>query len=124
MSALKTEFQFTLPTGYLDGEGKVHRQGVMRLSKSMDEILPMEDPRVQANPAYATVLILARVITQLGTLDSITTHIVENFFAGDLNYLQEFYRHINGLENAGNGYGASGAIAASTDFDTAATPVA
>ncbi|HZG39513.1 MAG TPA: hypothetical protein VEZ50_12595, partial [Nodosilinea sp.] len=78
MSALKTEFRFILPTGYLDNEGKVHRQGVMRLSRSLDEILPMEDPRVQANPAYATVLILARVITQLGTLEAITTDIVEN----------------------------------------------
>lgn len=99
MGTLKTEFQFTLPTGYLDADGKVHRQGVMRLSKSMDEILPMEDPRVQANSAYATVLILARVITQLGTLEAVTPEVVEDFFAGDLNYLQQFYRHINGLES-------------------------
>lgn len=123
MSALKTEFQFTLPTGYLDAEGKVHRQGVMRLSRSLDEILPMEDPRVQANPAYATVLILARVITQLGTLEAITTDIVENFFAGDLNYLQEFYRHINGLENSGDGYGISVAIAEPTKSDAIATSI-
>jgi len=123
MSALKTEFQFTLPTGYLDVEGKVHRQGVMRLSRSMDEILPMEDPRVQANPAYATVLILARVITQLGTLEAITTDIVENFFAGDLNYLQEFYRQINGLENSGDGEFSRHAIAPSPAANDLATSV-
>ena len=117
MSTLKTEFQFTLPTGYLEATGKIHRQGVMRLSRSMDEILPMEDPRVQANPAYATVLILTRVITQLGTLEAITTDIVENFFAGDLNYLQEFYRHINGLETAEGDHISSQNSPASREFN-------
>jgi hypothetical protein len=112
MGTFKTEFQFTLPTGYLDRDGKVHRQGVMRLSKSMDEILPMEDSRVQANPAYATVLILARVITQLGTLEAVTPEVVEDFFAGDLNYLQQFYRQINGLEEPSHGSVPMPAIAA------------
>ncbi len=95
---LQTEFDFTLPKGYIDEEGNLHRKGVMRLSRAMDEITPMRDPRVKSNPAYATVLILARVITRLGALDDITPVIVEGFFACDLNYLQKFYRQINGLE--------------------------
>lgn len=95
---LQTEFEFTLPRGYLDESGNLHRKGVMRLSRAIDEIAPIKDPRVKANPAYATVLILARVITRLGALEEVTPAIVEDFFACDLNYLQHFYRKINGLE--------------------------
>jgi len=93
-----TEFEFTLPKGYLDSEGNLHRQGIMRLSTAIDEIAPLRDPRVKANPAYATIIILSRVITQLGALSEISPAMVENFFAQDLNYLQDFYRYINGLE--------------------------
>ena len=96
---IQTEFEFTLPKGYVDAEGNVHQKGVMRLARAMDEIVPMRDPRVKSNPAYATVIILARVITQLGALDQINPTIVENLFAADLNYLQNFYRQINELED-------------------------
>ena len=95
---MQTEFEFTLPKGYLDEQGNLHRKGVMRLSRAMDEIVPMRDPRVKANPAYATVIILSRVITQLGTLEEISPMVIENLFAGDLSYLQKFYRYINELE--------------------------
>lgn len=94
---MQTEFEFNLPRGYLDSEGNVHRKGVMRLAMAIDEISPLRDPRVKANPAYATVIILARVIIKLGSLPEVTPAVVENFFAGDLNYLQNFYRQINGL---------------------------
>lgn len=92
---MKTEFEFTLPTGYIDEQGQVHREGIMRRSRAMDEILPMQDPRVQANPAYATVIILARVIVRLGQIVEITPQIVETMFASDLGYLQTLYRQIN-----------------------------
>ncbi|HLO85207.1 MAG TPA: hypothetical protein VK203_09380 [Nostocaceae cyanobacterium] len=95
---LQTEFEFTLPKGYLDGDGNLHRKGVMRLSRAMDEIVPLRDPRVKTNPAYATVIILSRVITKLGALDEVTPAVVENLFACDLSYLQQFYRQINELQ--------------------------
>ncbi len=93
-----TEFEITLPKGYIDSDGNLHRKGTMRLSTAIDEISPLRDPRVKANPAYATIIILARVITCLGALSEVTPAIVENFFSEDLNYLQDFYRQINGLE--------------------------
>lgn len=95
---MQTEFEFELPKGYLDGEDNIHRKGTMRLAKAIDEIVPMRDPRVRSNPAYATVLILARVITRLGALDEVTPMVIEELFACDLNYLQDFYRRINELE--------------------------
>ncbi len=95
---IQTEFEFTLPKGYLDGDGNLHRIGIMRLSTAMDEIAPLRDPRVKLNPAYATVIILSRVIVRLGAIEDVTPVLVEGFFACDLNYLQKFYRHINELE--------------------------
>jgi hypothetical protein len=95
----QTEFEFQLPKGYLDAEGNLHRVGVMRLATAMDEIAPLKDPRVKANPAYATIIILSRVIVRLGALSDISPLIMEGLFAEDLNYLQNFYRSINGLDN-------------------------
>ncbi|MBT9314889.1 hypothetical protein IXB50_05585 [Leptothoe spongobia TAU-MAC 1115] len=94
---MQTQFVFELPTGYLDASGQVHRRGVMRLARTVDEIEPMSDLRVQANPAYATVIILARVILSLGNLPDVNPIVIEGLFAGDLNYLQNFYREINNL---------------------------
>ena len=96
-AGIQLEYAFELPKGYLDSTGNCHRRGVMRLAKAMDEIVPMRDPRVRANPAYATVLILSRVITRLGTLSEISPLVIEDLFACDLDYLQRFYRHINDL---------------------------
>ncbi|HHN64075.1 MAG TPA: phage tail assembly protein [Nitrospirae bacterium] len=93
--AFQTEFEFILPRGYVDEEGNLHKKGVMRLATAADEILPMKDPRVQANPAYLTVILLSRVITRLGTLETINTRVIENLFAADLAYLQDFYTRIN-----------------------------
>lgn len=97
--ALQMEFAFELPKGYLDSDGNLHRKGIMRLAKAIDEIVPMRDPRVQSNPAYATVIILSRVITRLGALGEVSPLVIEGLFACDLDYLQTFYRHINELES-------------------------
>ena len=95
MTTLQTEFQFTLPRGYVDGEGNVHKQGVMRLATAMDEISPLRDLRVKANQAYLAVTLLARVVTKLGSLPDVHTGIIENMFSADFAYLQDFYRRIN-----------------------------
>ena len=92
---LQTEYRFTLPKGYVDSYGNLHRKGTMRLATARDEIQPLRDPRVKENEAYLTVILLARVITELGDVDTINPKVVEGFFAADLNYLQDFYRIIN-----------------------------
>jgi hypothetical protein len=93
--SLKTEFQFELPMGFVDKEGNLHKSGTMRLATAMDEITILNDMRVQSNEAYIVIVLLARVITSLGTLGSINTTVIENLFAADLTFLQEFYRQIN-----------------------------
>jgi len=92
---LVTEFPFTLPRGYVDDEGSVHRDGVMRLATARDEIAPLRDPRVRDNEAYLTVLLLSRVVTRLGSLETVTPGVVEGMFATDLAFLQDHYRRIN-----------------------------
>jgi hypothetical protein len=92
---LVTEFPFVLPRGYVDEDGTVHRDGVMRLATARDEIAPLRDPRVRDNEAYLTVLLLSRVVTRLGALDGINPGVVEGMFATDLSFLQDHYRRIN-----------------------------
>lgn len=96
----QTEFPFTLPRGYVDSEGNLHREGVMRLSTAYDEIAPRKDPRVQANPAYLVIILLSRVVTRLGDLGQVNPKIVEGLFSADLAYLQDMYTRIN--ENGHN----------------------
>lgn len=91
---LQTEFEFTLPLGYQDDEGNLHREGVMRLATAADEILPLKDARVQSNQAYLIVILLARVITRLGSVQ-VNPKVIESLYAADLAYLQEFYNQIN-----------------------------
>ena len=92
---LQTEYEFTLPKGFIDFQGNLHRDGMMRLATAMDEITPMRDPRVKQNDAYLSIIILSRVITRLGDMHDVNTGTMEGMFTSDLSYLQEFYRSIN-----------------------------
>lgn len=96
--AFQTEFNFTLPRGYVDDAGTIHKEGVMRLANAADEILPLKDPRVQQNPGYLTIILLARVVTKLGSLPAVDTKTIEKLFTMDLAYLQDLYERINTME--------------------------
>jgi len=98
--SLRTEYPFTLPKGYVDEHGGLHRTGVMRLACARDEIEPLRDPRVKENEAYATVIVLARVVTELGDVSRVTTKTIESLFVSDFGYLQDLYRIIN-FQDAG-----------------------
>ncbi len=90
-----TEFPFVLPRGYVDRDGSVHREGVMRLATARDEIGPQNDSRVRQNPAYLTVLLLERTVTRLGALREVDSYVIEGLFASDLAFLQDLYRRVN-----------------------------
>jgi hypothetical protein len=92
---LQTEYEFTLPLGYADAEGNLHRDGVMRLATAADEILPLKDPRVQSNEAYLIVILLSRVVSRLGSVAQVNPKVIEGLYAADLAYLQAFYNRIN-----------------------------
>ena len=92
---MQTEYEFVLPRGYIDKNGDIHKNGVMRLATAADEILPLRDPRVQQNSGYLSIILLTRVITKLGTLSVINTSVIENLFTADIAYLQDLYQRIN-----------------------------
>ena len=92
---MKTVFEFVLPQGYVDGQGQVHRQGQMRLSMALDEVQSMDDPRVQQNEAYLPIVLLSRVIVQLGALPMVTPDVVAQLFAADFAYLEDLYQRLN-----------------------------
>jgi len=94
----QTEYEFTLPKGYIDSDGNLHREGLIRLATAADEILPLKDPRVDKNPAYLSVILLSRVVTRLGALEAVNPKVIEDLFVEDLHYLQSFYNKINGQE--------------------------
>ncbi len=92
---LQTEFEFTLPRGYVDAQGNLHRRGAMRLATALDEIEPLQDARVRANEAYLSILVLSRVITRLGEIRQVSPALVEGLFSADLAYLQRLYVQVN-----------------------------
>jgi hypothetical protein len=97
----QTEYEFSLPCGYPDEDGTLHRDGVMRRATAADEILPLKDPRVVKNSAYLVVILLSRVVTRLDGVQQITPKVIENLYATDLAFLQNLYNEVNRLENGG-----------------------
>lgn len=95
---METQYPFKLPKGYLSQDGRLHREGLLRLATARDEIFVLGDPRVQANRAYGVILLLSRVIARLGDLsgDEITPEVVESLFSVDFAHLQSLYREVNG----------------------------
>ena len=93
--SLQVEFDFVLPKGFVDDEGTVHKEGTMRLATARDEIAPLRDPRVRATEAYLVVILLAQVITRLGSMSRVSPAVIERMFAADIAFLQDLYRQIN-----------------------------
>jgi len=96
---IQTEYEFTLPLGFQDEDGSLHREGTMRLATAMDEIAPLNDVRVQNNPAYLIIILLSRVITRIGGVSHINPKVIEGLYAADLAYLQKLYNRINQLDD-------------------------
>jgi hypothetical protein len=92
---MKTEYAFTLPRGYVDAGGAVHRDGTMRLATARDEIEPLRDAEVRQNEAYLTVLLLSRVVTRLGDVTDVTPDTIEGLYAADFDHLQRLYERLN-----------------------------
>lgn len=95
---METVFDFTLPKGYVDSTGGVHRKGKMRLATAGDEISATRDPRVLSNPSYLTIVILSRVITELEGEPTVSPTLIEKLFTADMAFLQDMYQKINDIE--------------------------
>jgi hypothetical protein len=96
VTGLRTEFDFVLPKGFVDADGGLHRVGRLRLATARDELEPLRDSRItSAEDPYLTVLVLARVVTTLGSLATVDEDVIEGLFAVDLAFLQDLYGVVN-----------------------------
>jgi hypothetical protein len=117
---MQTEIAFTLPRGYVDAAGVVHREGRMRLATARDEIEPLREVEVRQNQAYLSVLLLARTITSIGDVTDITPQLVEGLFAADFDHLQRLYERIN---SDGDAVGVVSCPACAHEFEVDMTEV-
>jgi hypothetical protein len=117
---MRTEFTFTLPRGYVDPAGAVHREGLMRLATARDEIEPLRDPEVRRNDAYLSVLLLSRVVTRLGDVGEVTPDVIETLFATDFDHLQRLYERLN---TDGEAVGSVTCPACAHDFEVDLTDI-
>ena len=92
---MQTEIAFTLPRGYVDARGTIHREGRMRLATARDEIEPLREVEVRQNQAYLSVLLLARTVTSIGDVSEITPQLIEGLYAADFDHLQRLYERLN-----------------------------
>src|SRR6266545_5692248 len=92
---LQTEYEFTLPCGLVDEAGTLHRNGVMRLATALDEVAAMQDPRVRANSAYLSILLLGQVVSRIGALAPVGPEVIERLFSADFVYLQDLFVRLN-----------------------------
>ena len=92
---LRTEFALRVAARVRRPSGTVHRHGVMRLATARDELVPQRDDRVRENPNYLAVVLLGRVVSNIGAIEDVHAGVIENLFASDLAFLQDLYRRIN-----------------------------
>jgi hypothetical protein len=117
---MQTEIEFTLPRGYIDPSGAVHREGRMRLATARDEIEPLREVEVRQNQAYLSVLLLSRTITRIGAVTEITPQLVEGLFAADFDHLQRLYERVN---SDGDAVGVVSCPACAHEFEVDMTEV-
>ena len=86
--AIRTEYPFTLPKGYVDKEGTLQREVVLREITGADQEA-MLAPQLRQNPAKMLTALLARVIVRLGTLDRsrVDTRVAADLTKRDRDFL-------------------------------------
>ncbi len=117
---MRTDVSFTLPRGYVDSAGAVHRDGTMRLATARDEIEAVREPEVRQNEAYLTVLLLSRVVTKVGEVTDVTPELIEELYAADFDHLQRLYERLN---TDGEAVGSVTCPSCSTAFEVDLTEI-
>jgi hypothetical protein len=92
---MQSEVTFTLPYGFTDDAGQLHQIGLMRMATTLDEVSPLSDNRTQLNPAYLGIILLSRVVVQLGGFSPVPVALIERLYAADFAFLQDLYLQLN-----------------------------
>jgi len=84
--AVRRQYEVTLPIGYTDGEGTVHRQVVLRKMTGREEAI-LADRKLQRNGGKLVTELLASCIIRFGELESNGRGPVTSLYSADRNYL-------------------------------------
>jgi hypothetical protein len=100
---MSSQTTVTLPVGWRDGAGRLHREVLMRAARVRDEILALEDFRVHLRPESFAPVLLARVIQALGSQRRVSAGVLERLDPADLRALESAYRALNAYAPEGEG---------------------
>jgi hypothetical protein len=93
---IRDEFHFSLPKGTgLQPNSGTRVTGTMRLTKVSDLLSIERDGGVQRNSGEFYLVLLSKVVTQLGTLKAVNRKVIENLDPADFAFLTDFINHIN-----------------------------
>lgn len=85
---IRTEYTYELPKGYVDKDGRLHREVTIREITGADQEA-MLNPALKNNPAKMLTALLARVIVSLGSLEKgrIDTLVTGGMLKSDRDFL-------------------------------------
>ena len=86
--AVKTEYTYELPKGFVDDKGQLHKDVAIREITGADQEA-MLNPQFKNNPAKMLTALLARVIVKLGALEGrqVDTNVTAAMFKSDRDFL-------------------------------------
>lgn len=79
-------FEFDLPVGYLDEDGRLHRTALMRKMTGHEEAL-LGDRKLRQNAGRLVSELLGNCVKQLGELKPVTPQVTQQLTSADRNYL-------------------------------------
>src|SRR5215471_2281173 len=82
----KRELSVTLPVGYTDEEGKLHRTAVLRKMTGKEEAI-LADRRHQRNGGKLVTELLHSCLVRLGDMPKNGTSTIEGLYSADRNFL-------------------------------------
>jgi hypothetical protein len=86
LSAARREYEFELPIGVLDDEGRLHRHGTLRKMTGREEAI-LADQQNQRNGGKLVTELLASCVLTLGEIKPLGAATVANMYSADRNYL-------------------------------------
>jgi hypothetical protein len=87
------EFEFEMPIGYLDADGRLHRTAMLRKMTGRDEAI-MADKKNRKNGARLITELLGNCLLRIGDIDKPGQRVAQALYSADRHYLLMMLRQI------------------------------